>query len=88
MATPMSPGSESRERERVSLLLDINRELLIEVMRIQAEQKKEAASTDGEKAQGDKKSADKPPNPSPAASGKEFVECVTPRQDFGQSWQS
>ncbi|KAI9645616.1 hypothetical protein NHQ30_006358 [Ciborinia camelliae] len=36
MTTPLSPGSELREKERVTVLLDINREMLIEVMRIMA----------------------------------------------------
>jgi hypothetical protein len=76
LSTPLSPSSENRERERVSLLLDINRELLLEVMRlqtIQQETKKEAAATtpttDGQT--GENKPADKP---SPAVAGKEFVE--------------
>jgi len=38
MATPLSPNSESREKERVTLLLEINKELLLEVMKIQAAQ--------------------------------------------------
>lgn len=54
VATPLSPGSEVREKERVTLLLDINRELLLECMRLnsiaegklQAEtEKNEAASS-------------------------------------------
>ena len=76
VSTPLSPGSENRERERVSLLLDINRELLLEVMRlqtIQQETKKEAAAitptTDGQT--GDNKPAEKP---SAVVAGKEFVE--------------
>lgn len=76
LSTPLSPGSENRERERVSLLLDINRELLLEVMRlqtIQQETKKEVAAgtptTDGQT--GENKLAEKP---SPAVAGKDFVE--------------
>lgn len=38
MATPLSPGSELREKERVTVLLEINREMLIEIMRIMASQ--------------------------------------------------
>lgn len=38
VATPLSPGSESREKERVTLLLEINNGLLKVVMRIQAAQ--------------------------------------------------
>lgn len=41
MATPLSPGVESREKDRVTLLLEINRELLLEVMRLQAAQQAE-----------------------------------------------
>ena len=76
VSTPLSPGSESREKERVTLLLDINRELLLEVMRlqaIQAETKKEAAaiSPTTDTQTGDTKPSEKP---SAAATGKEFVE--------------
>ena len=44
LASPLSPGSQTREKERVSLLLDINSELLMEVMHLQVlqgEQKRE-----------------------------------------------
>lgn len=52
---PLSPASESREKERVTLLLEINRDLLMELMRIsqeQAEKKKEGNAEDktGEKS--------------------------------------
>ena len=75
LQTPLSPASESREKERVSTLLDINRELLMEVMRlqqIQAEAKKEATTpttADGQSI--DSKPAEKPTT---AQTGKEFVE--------------
>jgi hypothetical protein len=75
--TPLSPTSENREKERVSLLLDINRELLMEVMRLQqlqAEAKKENASNTTpttETQSGDSKVPDKP---SVATTGKDFVE--------------
>jgi hypothetical protein len=80
VATPLSPGSEAREKERVTLLLDINRELLAEAMRLQAAQaeaKKEepAASTaDGsaEKEKTEKEKADK----IKSASGREYIEYV------------
>lgn len=36
---PQSPRTQARERERISLLLEINRELLQEVLRLQAEGK-------------------------------------------------
>jgi len=35
VAPPMSPGSEAREKQRVTLLLDINIQLLMEASRIQ-----------------------------------------------------
>ncbi|KAK1713068.1 hypothetical protein BDP67DRAFT_403358 [Colletotrichum lupini] len=35
VSTPLSPGSESREQERFSLLLEINQELLFESMQLQ-----------------------------------------------------
>jgi hypothetical protein len=40
LATPLSPGSEHREKERVTVLLEINREMLFEVVRIQGLQAK------------------------------------------------
>jgi hypothetical protein len=46
MQTPMSPGSEVRDKERFNLLLEINQELLYESMQLQYTQqevKKEAA---------------------------------------------
>jgi len=38
VTTPLSPGSESREREVFSLLLDINQELLYESVQLQNRQ--------------------------------------------------
>ncbi len=79
MATPLSPGSEAREKERVTLLLEINRELLLEVMRLQAaqaESKKEASSPagaspdGGEKDKAEKTEKDK----AKAFQGREYVE--------------
>jgi len=59
MTTPLSPGSASKEQERVTLLLDINRELLIEVMLVQATQadakKEESEGTEEEKTEKSKK---------------------------------
>jgi hypothetical protein len=74
LASPLSPGSEAREKERVTLLLDINRELLLEVMRlqaVQAEAKKEAATPSTDAQGGDSKPAERP---NPAATGKDYVE--------------
>lgn len=58
MAAPMSPGSVVREQERVTLLLEINRELLMEVMSLQASQteaKKEESSPGAVPAEGAEK---------------------------------
>lgn len=83
MATPLSPGSESREKDRVSLLLDINRVLLMEVMRLQTAQaeakaKSEAEDKDEKKDDGtggekEKEKKDEKPKIDPVM-GKEFVE--------------
>jgi hypothetical protein len=69
LATPLSPSSETRERERVTVLLEINKFLLMEVMRLQAAQaeakKEEAAAsqspegTDKEKAEKEKEKVEK-----------------------------
>jgi hypothetical protein len=81
VATPLSPGSEAREKERVTLLLDINRELLAEAMRLQAAQaeaKKEEpaanSTADGsaEKEKTEKEKAEK----IKSASGREYIEYV------------
>lgn len=50
MATPLSPGAETREKDRVTLLLEINRELLLEVMRLQAAQQAEKQAEKDEAA--------------------------------------
>lgn len=81
MATPLSPGSEAKEKERVTLLLEINRELLLEVMALQAAQagaKKEDLSPgvsspeEADKDRTEKEKADK----SKAISGREYIEYV------------
>jgi hypothetical protein len=81
MATPLSPGGESREKERVTLLLEINRELLMAVIELQnaqqAEKKEELASANTtpteEKDKAEKEKAEK----GKAASGREYVEYVS-----------
>ena len=48
MGTPLSPGTESKEKELFSLLLQINNELLMELIQLQhtqEEQKKDPSST-------------------------------------------
>jgi hypothetical protein len=83
MATPLSPGSKSRERERVTLLLEINRELLISVIELQnmqqAEKRDEATAAavsnsapTEEKEKAEKERTEK----AKAASGREYVEYV------------
>lgn len=48
-STPTSPNTESREKERFALLLDINHELLYESIQLQATQQelKKLNATDG-----------------------------------------
>ncbi|KAK7403665.1 hypothetical protein QQX98_010547 [Neonectria punicea] len=57
--TPLSPGTESRDKERFALLLDINHELLYESIQIQATQqelkKEHAAEGNGNGNGGEKK---------------------------------
>ncbi|KFY52138.1 hypothetical protein V497_08629 [Pseudogymnoascus sp. VKM F-4516 (FW-969)] len=89
MATPLSPGSEVREKDRVSLLLDINRVLLLEVMRLQAVQAEAKAKVesddkkddkdDGSEGAKDKDKKEEKPKEKPKidpVTGKEFVECM------------
>ncbi|KAJ8122961.1 hypothetical protein ONZ43_g978 [Nemania bipapillata] len=63
-STPLSPGADPKDKERVSVILEINNELLLEAMQIQSTQhiiKKERAAvngTDGTTADGDKKSTE------------------------------
>lgn len=92
MTTPLSPGSEVKEKDRVSLLLDINRVLLMEVMRLQAVQAEAKAKLGAEDKKDDKdegqegakdkeqkgdKAKEKPKiDPVP---GKEFIEYVPSR---------
>jgi hypothetical protein len=82
VATPLSPGSEAREKERVTLLLEINRELLMTVIdwqNAQQAEKEESASiastttsTDQDKAEKDKGEKNK------LSTGREYVEYVCP----------
>lgn len=85
MATPLSPGSEAREKDRVTLLLEINRELLLEVMRLQAAQQAEkqaekkddaAANTNSPDSTGDKDKAEKDKT-AKSVSQREYYECVS-----------
>lgn len=84
MATPLSPGSEAREKDRVTLLLEINRELLLEVMRLQAAQQAEkqaekkddpAANTNSPDSTGDKDKAEKDKT-AKSISSRDYFECM------------
>ncbi|RFU30580.1 hypothetical protein B7463_g5802, partial [Scytalidium lignicola] len=80
VSNPQSPGSEAREKERVTLLLEINRELLLESMLLQgliAEGKEAAAAananaTDPQAAEKEKAEKDK----AQTMIGKEYLECM------------
>ncbi|KAE8447781.1 hypothetical protein EG329_010175 [Mollisiaceae sp. DMI_Dod_QoI] len=80
IATPLSPGSESREKERVTLLLEINNGLLKEVMRIQAIQaevkKDEAAAAAASPEGADKEKAEKEKTEKLKTPSREYVECM------------
>lgn len=84
MATPLSPGSESREKERVTLLLEINRVLLMAVIELQnaqqAEKKDEAAAASSSPSVDDKDKAEKERvEKAKAVSAREYVEYVATR---------
>ena len=85
VATPLSPGAESREKDRVTLLLEINRELLLEVMRLQAaqlaekqalEKEEAAASTNSPESTGDKDKTEKERGKVKSVSSREYFEYV------------
>jgi hypothetical protein len=85
--TPLSPSSEAREKDRVTLLLEINRELLLEVMRLQAAQQAEkqaekkddvAANTNSPDNAGDKDRSEKEKAvKSSSVSSREYYEHVS-----------
>jgi hypothetical protein len=81
LASPLSPGSQFKEKERVSLLLDINTELLMEVMHLQVlqgEQKKDM-SKDTTSPEG---AADKEKSQKLKELSQEYVEYVV----LGMTW--
>ncbi|KAI0147605.1 hypothetical protein GGR57DRAFT_247964 [Xylariaceae sp. FL1272] len=74
-STPMSPGADSKEKERVNVLLDINNELLCESIQIQATQdilkkEREASNGIGSVHDGDKKSADE------EQLAQDYIQCM------------
>lgn len=85
VATPLSPGSESREKERVTLLLEINNGLLKEVMRIQTLQAeiKDSAAAASPEGQADKEKAEKEKADKLKAPGREYVEYVYEQLPIG-----
>ncbi|OTB15521.1 hypothetical protein K445DRAFT_108729 [Daldinia sp. EC12] len=60
-STPLSPGADSRDKERVGVILEINNELLLEAMQIQntqrilREERASANGTDGAASEPEKK---------------------------------
>ena len=79
MTTPLSPGSEIRERDRVTILLEINRELLLEVMRLQAIQLAEKQAADKEEAAA---STNSPESAGDKEKEKEKAKSVSSREYF------
>lgn len=86
VAANAGPEAEAREKERLSLLLDINQELLMVAMRIQAaqnaekqaEKKEESAANTNSPASTenmDKTEQEKADKPKPATS-RDYFECV------------
>lgn len=72
VATPLSPGTESKEKDKFSLMLEINQELLFESVQIQntiQEIKKEAASSDGPASDANRKSEE-------AALQQDYAHCM------------
>ncbi|KAK8118948.1 glutamine repeat protein-1 [Apiospora kogelbergensis] len=59
VSTPLSPGADSRDKERVSIILEINNELLVEAMHLQHTQsllkKEHTTPVDGIPSEADKK---------------------------------
>ncbi|KAF9773766.1 hypothetical protein IL306_008370 [Fusarium sp. DS 682] len=70
-AAPLSPGTESRDKERFALLLDINHELLYESIQIQTTQqelKKESAAAGNP--------ADKKPTDEETQLQQDYLQCM------------
>ena len=83
--TPTSPNSQSREKERISLLLEINRELLQETVGLQAKgkggvigQQRPAAQTAAGSEEGGKDGDGNKP------ASKEYIEYVYQREPFNR----
>ncbi|KAI1277546.1 hypothetical protein F5Y07DRAFT_89555 [Xylaria sp. FL0933] len=76
VSTPLSPGADPKDKERVGVILEINNELLLEAMQIQSTQvimKKErlaANGVDGNTNDGEKKSAEE------EQLAQEYVHCM------------
>ncbi|OWO97792.1 hypothetical protein B2J93_8903 [Marssonina coronariae] len=81
--TPLSPGSESREKERVTLLLSINQQLLMEVIHQQlahAEARKDdpptVSSPDGAEKSEQERADEKAGGEKGRPTTREYVECM------------
>ncbi|KAI1074990.1 hypothetical protein F5B20DRAFT_421658 [Whalleya microplaca] len=76
-STPMSPGPDPRDKERVGLVLDINNELLVEAMQIQSTQqilKKERATTNG--SDGAANESEKKPTKEEDLLAQDYFHCM------------
>ncbi|KAI9840186.1 MAG: hypothetical protein M1837_001858 [Sclerophora amabilis] len=74
---PLSPGAKEREKERVSLLLLINGELIQEVMKLQTEGKAGMPDQSQKDGSDEKRDADGPMSkPKKSPPHPEFIECM------------
>ncbi|KKY24209.1 hypothetical protein UCDDS831_g02541 [Diplodia seriata] len=80
-ATPASPGQLQREREQVTLLLDINRELLQETLRLQEQGKGGMMGNQPAPGQDGNKEGDAPKQ----VASKEYIDCMR-RLQANLSW--
>lgn len=71
---PLSPGAQARERDRVTVLLEINSELLKEILALQAQGKGGSVAQPPQSKEEEGKAEDR--NQKPAS--KEYVEYVSP----------
>ncbi|KAF2834984.1 hypothetical protein M501DRAFT_1008780 [Patellaria atrata CBS 101060] len=69
---PLSPKSQAREKDRVTLLLNINKELFHEILRLQEQGK---AGSVGQQQQQTKDDGNKSPGVNKAAS-QEYIDCM------------
>ncbi|KAI9710882.1 MAG: hypothetical protein M1812_007334 [Candelaria pacifica] len=72
---PLSPSSAKREKERVALLLEINRELLQEVVNLQAQGRAGIPGV-GPSQSAQQTKEDEKDNDQKQSTSKEFIECM------------